>query len=144
MDKSTTSTSKPKKRKKLKGGHSSMTRRSMRRWSWLFIGPVFVAFIIGFIWPFAQGIYLSFCGKFNTISNANFQGFTNYIKAFQDATFGHAFWFTALFAIVSVILINLLAFEAAYAQTQGVKCANLYQNVVAIRHMIRTVVVGYL
>ena len=144
MDKSTTSTSKPKKRKKLKGGHSSMTRRSMRRWSWLFIGPVFVAFIIGFIWPFAQGIYLSFCGKFNTISNAKFQGFTNYIKAFQDATFGHAFWFTALFAIVSVILINLLAFAAAYALTQGVKGSNLFRTVFFMPNLIGGIVLGYL
>ena len=52
----------PDKKKKLKfrSGHSSMTKRSLRKWSWLFIGPVFAAFLIGFVWPFAHGIFLSF------------------------------------------------------------------------------------
>lgn len=48
-------------------------RTTTRKWSWLFIGPVVAAFIIGFVWPFFQGIYLSFC-KFKTISSAEFIG----------------------------------------------------------------------
>jgi len=135
-----------KKRKKAayKSGHSSMTKRSLRKWSWLFIGPVFAAFIIGFIWPFAQGIYLSFCGKFSVISQARLQGIENYIKAFSDETFYHSFWFTALFAIVSVILINLLAFAIAYALTQGVKGSNLFRTVFFMPNLIGGIVLGYL
>ena len=135
-----------KKRKKAayKSGHSSMTKRSLRKWSWLFIGPVFAAFIIGFIWPFAQGIYLSFCGKFSVISQARLQGIENYIKAFSDETFYHSFWFTALFAVVSVILINLLAFAIAYALTQGVKGSNLFRTVFFMPNLIGGIVLGYL
>ena len=135
-----------KKRKKAayKSGHSSMTKRSLRKWSWLFIGPVFAAFIIGFIWPFAQGIYLSFCGKFSVISQARLQGIENYVKAFSDETFFHSFWFTALFAVVSVILINLLAFAIAYALTQGVKGSNLFRTVFFMPNLIGGIVLGYL
>lgn len=135
-----------KKRKKAayKSGHSSMTKRSLRKWSWLFIGPVFAAFIIGFIWPFAQGIYLSFCGKFSVISQARLKGFENYVKAFSDETFFHSFWFTALFAVVSVILINLLAFTIAYALTQGVKGSNLFRTVFFMPNLIGGIVLGYL
>jgi len=135
-----------KKRKKAvyKSGHSSMTKRSLRKWSWLFIGPVFAAFIIGFIWPFAQGIYLSFCGKFSIISQARLKGFENYVKAFSDETFFHSFWFTALFAVVSVILINLLAFSIAYALTQGVKGSNLFRTVFFMPNLIGGIVLGYL
>ena len=135
-----------KKRKKAayKSGHSSMTKRSLRKWSWLFIGPVFAAFIIGFIWPFAQGIYLSFCGKFSVISQARLPGIENYIKAFSDETFYHSFWFTALFAVVSVILINLLAFAIAYALTQGVKGSNLFRTVFFMPNLIGGIVLGYL
>ena len=135
-----------KKRKKAayKSGHSSMTKRSLRKWSWLFIGPVFVAFIIGFIWPFAQGIYLSFCGKFSVISQARLKGFENYVRAFSDETFFHSFWFTALFAVVSVILINLLAFTIAYALTQGVKGSNLFRTVFFMPNLIGGIVLGYL
>lgn len=135
-----------KKRKKAayKSGHSSMTKRSLRKWSWLFIGPVFAAFIIGFIWPFAQGIYLSFCGKFSVISQARLKGFENYVRAFSDETFFHSFWFTALFAVVSVILINLLAFTIAYALTQGVKGSNLFRTVFFMPNLIGGIVLGYL
>ena len=135
-----------KKRKKAayKSGHSSMTKRSLRKWSWLFIGPVFAAFIIGFIWPFAQGIYLSFCGKFSVISQARLQGIENYIKAFSDETFYHSFWFTALFAVVSVILINLLAFAIAYALTQGVKGSNLFRTVFFMPNLSGGIVLCYL
>ena len=81
---------------------------------------------------------------FRRVHHRLFQGFTNYINAFQDATFGHAFWFTALFAIVSVILINLLAFAAAYALTQGVKGSNLFRTVFFMPNLIGGIVLGYL
>ena len=95
-------------------------KNPLRRWAWLFLGPVTVAFAIGFVWPFIQGIYLSFC-KFKLIRNAQFIGFGNYVTAFKDASFMHSFWYTALFAIVSLLFINVLGFAAAYALTQGIK-----------------------
>lgn len=132
-----------KKKIRFRGGHASMTRRSLRKWSWLFIGPVFVSFIIGFIWPFAQGAFLSF-NNFKLISNPTFVGFANYEKAFSDETFLHAFWFTALFALVSVILINVLAFAVAYALTQGIKGSNIFRTVFFMPNLIGGIVLGYI
>ena len=102
--------------------NSSMIRRPIRRWFPLFMGPMVCAFIIGFVYPFCKGIYLSFC-KFKVTSDAHFVGFENYRRAFQDASFVHSFWFTALFAVISLVLINVLAFAVAYALTQGIKAA---------------------
>lgn len=99
----------------------------MRRYFWLFLLPMVAAFSIGFVFPFFQGIYLSLC-KFTTTSNAKFIGFSNYAKAMSDPTFMHAFWYTALFAIVSLVLINVLAFFVAYVLTQGIKGANLFRT----------------
>lgn len=115
----------------------------MRRWSWLFIGPVVVAFIIGFVWPFIQGIYLSFC-KFRLIRDAEIIGFDNYSKALQDPTFTHAFWYTALFAIVSLIIINIIAFLIAYLLTQGIKGSNLFRTVFFMPNLIGGIVLGYI
>ena len=75
--------------------------------------PTFIAFCIGFIWPFVQGLYLSFC-KFTTTQNASFIGIENYVKALQDPTFKQAFGYTTLLAVVSIIAINVLAFTVAY------------------------------
>lgn len=115
----------------------------MRRWFWLFLGPMVVSFCIGFVWPFFQGIYLSFC-KFRTISKATFIGFGNYAKALSDPTFLHAFWYSALFAVVSLVLINVLAFAVAYALTQGIKGSNLFRTVFFMPNLIGGIVLGYI
>ena len=85
---------------------------SIRKWFPVFLLPTVAAFIIGFVWPFIQGIYLSFC-KFRTTSDAEFIGIDNYIKALMDKTFGYSFVYTAVFAIVSLIAINVIAFAIA-------------------------------
>ena len=128
-------------RKKPSGYNSTI--RQTRLWSPLFMGPVVAAFAIGFVWPFIQGIYLSFC-KFRLIRDAQFIGFGNYLKALQDASFRHAFWFTALFAIVSLVLINVLAFAVAYALTQGIKGSNLFRTVFFMPNLIGGIVLGYI
>lgn len=110
---------------------------------WLFLLPTFAAFCIGFVWPFLQGIYLSFC-KFTTTRDATFIGAGNYLKALQDPSFTHAFWYTALFAIVSLLLINVLAFAVAYVLTQGIKGANLFRTVFFMPNLVGGIVLGYI
>ncbi len=128
-------------KKKLAKGNTLQV--SIRRWGLLFLGPVVAAFVIGFVWPFVQGIYLSFC-QFKLVSDATFIGFNNYIKAFQDVTFTHAFWYTALFAITSLIIINVLAFAVAYALTQSIKGSNLFRTVFFMPNLIGGIVLGYI
>ena len=118
-------------------------KNQIRRWGWLFLGPLAAAFIIGFVWPFIQGIYLSMC-QFKTISNAKFIGFSNYVKAITDPSFLHSFWYTALFAIVSLVLINVLAFTVAYFLTQGIKGSNLFRTVFFMPNLIGGIVLGYI
>ena len=118
-------------------------RAPIRRWSWLFLGPVLAAFVIGFVWPFFQGIYLSFC-KFRLIKDAHFTGLDNYKSALADPSFQHAFWYTALFAVVSLVLINVLAFTVAYLLTQGIRGSNLYRTVFFMPNLIGGIVLGYI
>ena len=125
------------------GVNSRLIRRPIQRWSWLFIAPTFAAFIIGFIWPFIQGIYLSFC-KFNVPKDAQWVGLENYVKVFKDAGFANAFWNTAGFAVVSIVLINVLAFIIAYALTQKMRGANLFRTVFFMPNLIGGVVLGYI
>ena len=120
----------------------SLIRRPIQRWGWLFLLPTFAAFCVGFLYPFAKGLFLSFC-KFKTTSDAQFIGFGNYIKALNDASFVHSFWYTALFALVSLVFINVLAFAVAYALTQGIKGSNLFRTVFFMPNLIGGIVLGY-
>ena len=109
----------------------------------IFVLPTLAAFIIGFLYPFIRGIYLSFC-TFRTTSDAKWVGLDNYIKAFNDEGFFHAFWYTALFTVVSVVVINLFAFMVAYVLTRGIRGSNTFRTVFFMPNLIGGIVLGYI
>ena len=123
--------------------NASNLKAQIRQWWWLFLLPVVAAFLIGFVWPFIQGIYLSFC-SFKTTSDATLIGFGNYGRALSDPTFVHSFWYSALFAVTSLIFINIPAFAVAYALTQDIKFSNLYRTVFFMPNLIGGIVLGYI
>ena len=122
---------------------SRLIRRPIQRMVWLFLLPTFAAFCIGFLYPFLKGAFLSFC-KFKLTSQWTWVGFDNYVKAFSDSSFLHAFWYTALFALVSVAFINVLAFTVAYFLTKGIKGSNLFRTVFFMPNLIGGIVLGYI
>ena len=120
-----------------------MNTKSMKKYSPIFLLPTFAAFTIGFIIPFIMGIYLSFC-KFTTVTDAKLIGFSNYLKVFQDPTFVHALWYTALFTVVSVLTINVFAFAIAMLLTKAIKGTNLFRTVFFMPNLIGGIVLGYI
>ena len=104
-----------------------------------------LAFTIGFIAPFIMGIYLSFC-KFTTVTDAKFVGLANYVKILGDPTdpFAHSLWYTALFTIVSVLLINILAFAVAMLLTKKIKGTNIFRTVFFMPNLIGGIILGYI
>ena len=117
--------------------------KAIRRYWPIFVLPTLAAFCIGFIYPFVQGLYLSFC-KFTTIKKATYVGLKNYAYAITDSGFWHAFGFTAAFTVVSTILINVIAFMIALALTSKIKNANLYRTVFFMPNLIGGIVLGYI
>ena len=117
--------------------------KAIKRYWPVFVLPTLAAFIIGFVWPFIQGLYLSFC-KFITIDKASFNGLKNYIFALTEADFLHAFWFTALFTVVSTICINVAALSIALALTREIKGTNLFRSVYFMPNLIGGIVLGYI
>ena len=117
--------------------------KAIKRYWPIFVLPTFLAFILGFIAPFIMAIYLSFC-KFTTVTDAKFIGFSNYLKIFTDPSFVHALWYTALFTVVSVILINVLAFTVALLLTKGFKGTNIFRTVFFMPNLIGGIILGYI
>ncbi len=116
--------------------------KAIKKYWPIFLLPTMAAFMIGFVIPFIEGIYLSFC-KFTTIKDAEFVGMSNYIDALKDTTFTGSFRFTALFAIVTLVLINVLAFLIALALTQNIKGTNIFRTVFFMPNLIGGIVLGY-
>ena len=109
----------------------------------VFVLPTLIAFIIGFIWPFIWGIFLSF-QRFTTVSKTTFVGLQNYINVFSDETFLHAFSFTAAFTVVSTVLINVCAFAIALVLTRGIRGTNIFRTVYFMPNLIGGIVLGYI
>ena len=117
--------------------------KALKKYGPIFTLPIVAAFSIGFIVPFVQGLYLSFC-KFTTIDNAQWNGLNNYIYVFQDEAFGKSFGFTVAFAVVSVLSINIIAFGLALLLTRELKGTNIFRTVFFMPNLIGGIVLGYI
>lgn len=81
-------------------------RRSPQWAAWAFLAPVVIYLAVFYAYPLYRNIELSlrdYTVRSFVQGGAPFVGFDNYIKIFQNPTFGPAFLHTALFTIVSII-----------------------------------------
>ena len=134
---------KPAKKSGARTVNSALIRKPIQRRFYVFLLPTFLAFCVGFLYPFLQGIYLSFC-KFTTTSDATFIGLSNYAAALSDGGFRHAFGFTVLVTIASLVLINVFAFAVAFALTRGIRGSNLFRGVFFMPNLIGGIVLAYI
>ena len=117
--------------------------KAIKRWFPVFVLPTLAAFCVGFIWPFIQALYLSFC-SFITVDNAKWVGISNYVKALADESFLYSFGYSAKFVIVATVLINVIAFLLALALTREIKGTNVFRTVFFMPNLIGGIVLGYI
>lgn len=117
--------------------------KTIRKYWPIFVLPTLAAFCVGFLYPFIQGLYLSFC-SFTTIKKAKFVGFDNFAHAFMDSSFWDSFSYTGTFSVVSTILINILAFAIALALTSKIKGSNAFRTIFFMPNLIGGIVLGYI
>ena len=121
--------------------------KAIRKYFPIFALPTLLAFTIGFIVPFIYGIFLSFC-KFTTVTDWTWVGLQNYTKIFVvngtlDTSFLHSMWYTALFTVVSVCIINVVSFIIAMALTKGIRGTNIFRTVFFLPTLIGGIVLSY-
>ena len=115
--------------------------KALKKWWPLFILPTMAAFTIGFLIPFVWGLYLSFC-EFTTVNDAVWVGLNNYVLAFTDPSsyFTHSLWYTALFAVVSTVIINVLGLTVAILLVRGIRGINIFRTVFFMPNLIGGIV----
>lgn len=117
---------------------------NLKKYFPVFALPTAACFAVAFLIPFAMGLYLSFT-KFTTVTNAQWCGLENYIRAFsQDTTFLNSLWFTVKFTVVSVITVNVIAFFLAMLLCRGIRGTNLFRTVFFMPNLIGGIVLGYI
>ncbi|MDC7124717.1 MAG: sugar ABC transporter permease [Spirochaetales bacterium] len=118
--------------------------KAIKKYFALFALPGLICFCLAFLIPMIWGIVLSFC-SFTNLTNAKFVGLINYVKAFTvDNYFTHAFFFTLLFTIVSVITINIFSFFLALLLTKGIPGTNAFRTIFFMPNLIGGIVLGWI
>ncbi|MEE0861452.1 MAG: sugar ABC transporter permease [Lachnospiraceae bacterium] len=127
-----------------------MEEKVVKRYWPIFVIPTLAAFTIGFIVPFIQGVYLSFC-SFMSIDKTEWVGLDNYKRVFgldpnfkDPSPLTDSLWFTVAFAVISIVLINVIAFVFALILTRGLRGTNVFRTVFFMPNLIGGVVLGYI
>jgi multiple sugar transport system permease protein len=118
----------------------SVTR--LQRWGYLFILPTLALFTLFLIYPMVSSFHLSLF-KWNLLSPKQFVGIQNFIKMVRDPQVLNSFLRTIHFAVLSVLVINVLAL--AYALAFGsklIRMKNLLQSTIFLPVVLSTVAIG--
>ncbi len=110
----------------------------------MFAGVTTFIFCAVVIVPFIYGLYLTFTSWDGVSVSKPFVDLTNYAATFQDAAFWHALLRTAIYSVISVILVNVVAFILAFLVTSGVKGQNFFRAGFFVPNLIGGIVLGYI
>src|SRR4051794_26721095 len=83
-------------------------RRRVSSTFYLFLLPTLVLFTLAITLPAVMGIALSFTNSVG-FGEFEFTGLTNYIALFSDPAIRSSYAFTIGFALVTVVLVNIVA-----------------------------------
>jgi raffinose/stachyose/melibiose transport system permease protein len=106
-----------------------------------FAGLPLAIFTVVLVVPFVNGFYYTFT-DWDGFEITKFVGFSNYAESFADPKFWSTLKFTALFVIVSLILVNVVAFGLALIVTSNLRSKNFLRTLFFVPNLVGGVVLG--
>ncbi|ADB31215.1 binding-protein-dependent transport systems inner membrane component [Kribbella flavida DSM 17836] len=133
----------------------SAVPRPRRAWlhrdtkGWIFVGPFLAVFALTFLAPIGYALYLSLYREQAFFGGTTFVGLANYADVLADAKFWEAFGRVALFLVVQVPVMLVLALLAALAiDSARLHAAGFFRIVIFLPYAVPGVVAvllwGYL
>ncbi|MBF0688182.1 MAG: sugar ABC transporter permease [Cellulomonas sp.] len=117
-------------------------RPPVSRTFYLFLIPTLVLFTLSITLPAVMGITLSFTDSVG-FGEFQFTGLTNYVALFQDPAIRSSYLFTIGFALVTVLLVNVLAFLLAVGLTARIRAKVALRAVFVLPMVISGIVIAY-
>jgi len=93
------------------------------------------------VYPFGQGLFLTFT-NWNGFKYTKFSGIANYTKSFHDPAFWSTLRFTIIYVLVSLVLVNVVAFGLALLVTAKLRSSNILRTFFFVPNLIGGVVLG--
>lgn len=116
------------------------TRNTTKKFMTFAVVPLAI-FSAVLIYPFAQGLFLTFT-NWDGFEHDKFVGFANFAKSLKDPNFWSTLVFTTKFVIVSLVLVNVVAFALALLVTAKLRSSNIFRTFFFIPNLIGGVVLG--
>ena len=110
----------------------------------LFALPGFAVFAAVVIIPFIYGVYLTFTDWNGVSAVKNPVGWANYTALLQDTAFWQSIGLTLRYVLVTVLLVNGLAFALAYLLTSGIRGQNFFRVGFFTPNLLGGVVLGFI
>ncbi|MDC7121218.1 sugar ABC transporter permease [Cellulomonas fimi] len=117
-------------------------RPPVNRTFYLFLVPALVLFTLSITLPAIMGITLSFTDSVG-FGEFEFTGLTNYLALFSDPAIRSSYAFTVGFALVTVLLVNVLAFLLAVGLTAKIRAKIALRAVFVLPMVISGIVIAY-
>ncbi|GGL68557.1 sugar ABC transporter permease [Curtobacterium citreum] len=108
----------------------------------VFLVPTLVLFTLAITLPAVMGIVLSFTDSVG-FGEFRFTGLTNYVAVFSDPAILQAYLFTIGFSLVTVLVVNAIAFLLAIALTSKVRGKIALRAVFVLPMVISGIVIAY-
>lgn len=110
----------------------------------LFYIPAILLFLIFVVYPFINGIYLSFTNWNGYSEKFKMIGFDNYVRMLTDETVLTAFRNTLIYGIGSTIIQNVLGILLAVFLNQNFKGKGIVRTIIYLPVMIAPLIMGYI
>jgi raffinose/stachyose/melibiose transport system permease protein len=117
-------------------------RRSVDPVYYAFLLPSLLLFTLAIPLPAVMGIVYSFTDSIG-FGDAQFIGLTNYVALFSDPAILDAYAFTIGIALVTVLLVNALAFLLAIGLTARIRAKVALRTVFVLPMVISGIVIAY-
>jgi raffinose/stachyose/melibiose transport system permease protein len=111
---------------------------------WIFLLPAGALYALIVLVPAAQGVFFSFTDWNGLTPHWHFIGWQNYTKILHDPVSMQAIVNTAIYAVVTMIFINLLGLLFALGLNSKIKSRHVLRVVFFLPVVLLSVVVGYL
>lgn len=118
------------------------SRRSVEPIYWLFLVPAVAVFSLMIAYPAIEGITMSFTNSMG-FGDFDWIGFRNYAALFRDQNILSSYGFTLLFAGVTVVLVNIIAFFLALGLTSRIKFTNTLRAIFVIPMVISAIIYSF-
>ena len=117
---------------------------SGRTLPYILLAPQIAVTLIFFIWPSGQAVWQSMLLEDAFGGNSRFVWFRNFERLFEDPTYGHAFWNTAIFSVLVAGIGLALALLLAVMADRTIRGATGYKTFLIWPYAVAPAVAGVL